>query len=113
LRTELGLEWPAMHPLARNIVIAAVALLIAAGLIALGLLTADPQLSVITLIAGGLIAAGVGVFLFAQGWIWSRRAYHLGRPMRSMVIAFIGGSMILLTAFALALTLILVILFFG
>jgi hypothetical protein len=102
-----------MHPLARNLVIAAVALLMAAGMIALGLLTADPQLSVITLIAGGLVAAAVGIFLFTQGWVWSRRAYQHGRAGRSLVIAFMGGSMILLTALALALTLILVILFFG
>jgi hypothetical protein len=102
-----------MHPLARNLVIAAVAILLAAGLIALGLLTADPQLSVMALIVGGLITAGVGIFLFGQGWLWSRRAYHRGRPGRSLVIAFAGGSMILLTALALALTLILLILFFG
>ena len=47
------LEWRAVHPLLRNVVIGIVGLIIAAGLTALALLGRDADLSVLALLAAG------------------------------------------------------------
>jgi hypothetical protein len=101
-----------MHPLARNLVIGAVALIIAGGLTALAVLGRDSGMSVMAMLVAGLIATIVGVFLFIQGWIWSQRAYREGSTGRSIAIALGGGLMIVLAAVALAGTVILVLVFY-
>jgi hypothetical protein len=101
-----------MHPLARNVIIGAVALLIAGAFIALAVITRDSTQSVLAMLAAGMIAVAAGIFLFVQGWIWSQRAYRRGATGRSVVIAIGGGVMIVLAAFALAATVILVLVFY-
>lgn len=101
-----------MHPLARNVVIGLVALLIAGGLVALAVLGRDSAMSVLLMLAAGLIAVAAGVFLFIQGWVWSQRAYRRGATGRSVLIAIGGGLMIVLAAFALAGIVILVLVFY-
>ena len=101
-----------MHPFSRNLVIGGVGLLIAGGLAAMAALGRDSGTSVLAMLAAGLIATGVGVFLFVQGWIWSQRAYRQGSAGRSIAIALGGGLMILLAAFSLAGTVILVLVFY-
>lgn len=98
-----------MHPLARSAVIGFVALLIAGGFVALAVLT---PLSVLAMLAAGMIAVAACVFLFVQGWIWSQRAYRDGATGRSVLIAIGGGLMIVLAALALAATVILVLVFY-
>ena len=80
-----------MHPLARNVIIGAVALLIAGGFTALAVITRDSSLSVLAMLAAGMIAVAAGIFLFVQGWIWSQRAYRRGATGRSVLIAIGGG----------------------
>jgi|SRR6266581_2976667 hypothetical protein len=101
-----------MHPFARNVVIGVVGLLIAVGLSAIALLNTDSNVSVPAMLASALIATGVGIFLFVQGWIWSQRAYRRRSTGLSVAIAFGGGAMILLSAVALAGAAILVVLFY-
>ncbi|HEY7847564.1 MAG TPA: hypothetical protein VIC83_05170 [Candidatus Limnocylindria bacterium] len=101
-----------MHPLARNAVIGLVALLIAGGLAALAVFGTDSALSVLEMLAAGVIAVAAGIFLFVQGWIWSQRAYRRGATGRAVLIAIGGGLMIVLAAFALAGTVILVLAFY-
>lgn len=101
-----------MHPFVRNIVIGVVGLLIAAGLSALAILGEDSALSVAAMLASGLIATAIGIFLFVQGWIWSQRAYRRGSPGAGVAIAIGGGLMALLAAGALAASVIVVLLFY-
>jgi hypothetical protein len=101
-----------MHPLARNLVIGGVGLIMAGGLTALAVLGRDSGTSVLAMLAAGLLAAAVGIFLFVQGWIWSQRAYRSGSTGRSIGIALGGGLMIVLAAVALAGTVILVLVFY-
>jgi hypothetical protein len=101
-----------MHPLARNLVIGAVGLIIAGGLTALAVLGRDSGMSVMAMLAAGLIATVVGIYLFVEGWIWSQRAYREGSTGRSIAIALGGGLMIVLAAVALAGTVILVLVFY-
>jgi hypothetical protein len=101
-----------MHPLARNLVIGGVGLIIAGGLTALAVLGRDSGTSVLAMLTAGALAAAVGIFLFVQGWIWSQRAYHAGSTGRSIAIALGGGLMIVLAAVALAGTVILVLVFY-
>jgi hypothetical protein len=101
-----------MHPFARNLVIGAVGLLIAGGLATLAVLSRDASTSVFAMLAAGVIATGIGVFLFVQGWVWSQRAYREGYTGRSLAIALGGGLMIVLAALALAGTVILVLVFY-
>ena len=101
-----------MHPLARNVVIGLVALLIAGAFVALALLIRDSSLSVLSMLAAGMIAVAAGIFLFVQGWIWSQRAYRQGATGRSVLIAIGGGLMIVLAAFALAAIVIVVLVFY-
>ena len=64
------------------------------------------------MLAAGMIAVAAGLFLFVQGWIWSQRAYRRGATGQSVLIAIGGGLMIVLAAFALAATVILVLVFY-
>lgn len=101
-----------MHPFVRNVVIGLVGLLIAAGLTTMAVLGENTGLSVGAMLASALIAAGIGVFLFIQGWIWSQRAYRTRSTGMSVTIALGGGVMIVLAAVALAGAAILVIVFY-
>ena len=103
-----------MHPFLRNLVIGAVGLLIAGGLSAIALLPdgSDSGLSILAMLASGVIATVTGLFLFVQGWIWSQRAWQHGSAGRSMAIAVAGGLMILVAAVALAAAVVLVLLFY-
>jgi len=101
-----------MHPFLRNVVIGLVGLLIAAGLSTMAILGDDSGLSVAAMLASSLIAVGIGIFLFIQGWIWSQRAYRSRSVGLSVAIALGGGLMILLSAVALAGAVILVVLFY-
>lgn len=101
-----------MHPLLRNLVISIVGLIIAGALSALALLGRDSDFSILAMLLSGLIAAAIGIFLFAQGWIWSRRVAHRGYPGRSLAIALGGGLMIIMAAAALAGATMLILLFY-
>jgi len=104
---------PRMPPLTRDLVIGAVGLLIAGGLSAIALLGTDSGASVSAMLGAGLIASAVGVFLFVEAWVWSQRSYRAGSTGRSIAIALAGGVMVLLTAAALAGSVILVLLFYA
>jgi hypothetical protein len=100
-----------MRPFPRDLVIGAVGLLIAGGLTAIALLGRDSGVSVAAMLGAGLVASAVGVFLFVEAWVWSQRVYRTGATGRAVAIALAGGVMILLTAVALAGSVILVLLF--
>ena len=100
-----------MHPMLRNVVIGVVALIIAGALTALALLGTDSDLSVLALLAAGTIGALVGVFLYAQGWIWGSRAARQRSQGQAVLIALGAGMMGLVAAAALAGLLILLLLF--
>jgi hypothetical protein len=102
-----------MHPLARNLVIGLVGLIVAGGLAAVAVLGRDSSMSVLAMLGAGLVSAAVGIFLFVQGWVWSQRAYRDGYAGRSVAIALSGGLMIVLAAVALAGTVILVLVFYA
>jgi hypothetical protein len=101
-----------MHPLLRNVVIGIVGLIIAGALTALALLGRDSDLSVLAMLAAGVLGGMVGLFLYGQGWIWGSRAARRRQHGASVVIAIGGGVMALIAAVALAGLLILVLLFF-
>ena len=101
-----------MHPFARNLVIGVVGLIIAGGLSAIAILGKDSSMSVPAMLGSGLIATGVGLFLFVQSWIWSQRTYRTGSPGTAVAIAIAGGLMVVLAAGALAASVVLILLFF-
>lgn len=101
-----------MHPLLRHVVIGIVGLLIAGGLVTLGLLGEDPDLAVLTLLAAGVVAAGTGLFLYAQGWVWGTRSARQRRTGTALAFALGGGLMALVAAAALGGLLVLVLLFY-
>jgi putative flippase GtrA len=101
-----------MHPLLRNVVIGIVGLIIAGALTALALLGRDSDLSILLLLAAGILAALIGLFLYSQGWTWGSRAARRREHGASILIAIGGGIMVLIAAVALAGLLILVLLFF-
>jgi hypothetical protein len=101
-----------MHPLARNLIIGAVGLIIAGGLSALAVLGKDSGTSVLAMLLAGLVAAAIGIFLFVQAWIWSQRTWRRGSAGTSLAIAVAGGLMIVLAAGALAACVVLVLLFY-
>ena len=101
-----------MHPLLRNIVIGIVGLIVAGGLTILALLRWDSGLSVLALLAAGILGALIGIFLFSQGWTWGSRAARRRDHGQSVLIAIGGGLMAIVAAVALAGLLILVLLFF-
>jgi uncharacterized membrane protein YeaQ/YmgE (transglycosylase-associated protein family) len=100
-----------MHPLLRNVVIGLVGLIIAGALTALALLGRDSDLSVLGLLAAGVIGALIGLFLYTQGWIWGARAARQRATGQSVVIAIGAGMMALVAAVALAGLLVLALLF--
>ena len=101
-----------MHPLLRNVVIGIVGLIVAGALTILALLRWDSGLSVLALLAAGILGALIGIFLFSQGWTWGSRAARRRDHGQAVLIAIGGGLMALVAAVALAGLLILVLLFF-
>ena len=101
-----------MHPMLRNTVIGLVGLIIAGALTALALLGRDSDLSVLALLAAGVIGALIGLFLFGQGWVWGSRAARQHQTGQSVLIAIGGGVMALVASIAIAGLLILALLFF-
>ena len=101
-----------MHPLLRNVVIGMVGLIIAGALTALALLGSDSDLSVLALLAAGVLATLVGLFLYSQGWVWGSRAARRREMGQSVLIAVGGGVMVLIAAVALAGLLVLILLFY-
>jgi hypothetical protein len=102
----------AVHPLLRNVIIGIVGLIIAGGLTALALVGRDADLSILALLAAGILAAVIGLFLYSQGWIWGSRMARRRQGGQSVLVAIGGGLMALLAAVALAGLLILVLLFY-
>lgn len=101
-----------MHPLLRNVVIGIVGLIIAGALTALALLGEDSDLSILALLAAGVLGTLIGLFLYSQGWTWGSRAARRRETGQSVLIAIGGGVMALIAAVALAGLLILVLLFY-
>ncbi|MCA1588748.1 MAG: hypothetical protein LC744_08950 [Chloroflexi bacterium] len=101
-----------MHPLLRNTVIGVVGLIIAGALVALALLGRDSGLSILAVLAAGLLASSIGLFLYAQGWTWGSRAARRRQAGTSLVIAVGAGLMALVAAVALAGLLILILVFY-
>ena len=95
----------------RNVVIGVVGLIIAGALTALALLGRDSDLSVLGLLAAGIIGALVGLFLYSQGWVWGARAARQHETGQSILIALGAGVMALVAAVAVAGLLILALLF--
>jgi hypothetical protein len=101
-----------MHPLLRNVVIGIVGLIIAGALTALALLGRDSDLSILALLAAGVLGTLIGLFLYSQGWTWGSRAARRREAGQSVLIAIGGGIMALIAAVALAGLLVLVLLFY-
>ena len=101
-----------MQPLLRNVVIGIVGLIIAGALTALALLGEDSDLSILALLAAGMLGTLIGLFLYSQGWTWGSRAARRRETGQSVLIAIGGGVMALIAAVALAGLLILVLLFY-
>jgi len=101
-----------MHPLLRNVVIGIVGLIIAGALTALALLGEDSELSILALLAAGVLGTLIGLFLYSQGWTWGSRPARRRETGQSVLIAIGGGAMALIAAVALAGLLILVLLFY-
>jgi hypothetical protein len=105
-------EWRAVHPLLRNVVIGIVGLIIAAALTALALYVRNSDLSVLALLGAGILGTVIGLFLYGQGWIWGSRAARRRDAGASTFIGLGGGFMILVAAVAFGLLIILVRLFY-
>jgi hypothetical protein len=101
-----------MHPLLRNTVIGIVGLIIAGALVTLALVGRDSDLSVLAMLAAGILGTVIGIFLYTQGWIWGGRAARQREYGQSFVMAAGGGLMAVVAAVALALLIILVLLFY-
>jgi hypothetical protein len=101
-----------VHPLLRNTVIGIVGLIIAGGLAALALLGRDTDLSILALLAAGIIGTLIGLFLYLQGWTWGSRAARRRAGGQAVLIALGGGVMAVVAAVALAGLAVLVLLFF-
>ncbi len=101
-----------MHPLLRNVVIGIVGLIIAGALITLALVGRDSELSILSLLAAGVLGTAIGLFMYGQGWTWGSRAARRREGGQSVLIAVGGGVMALIAAVALAGLLILVLLFY-
>jgi hypothetical protein len=100
-----------MHPYLRVLVLAFVAIIVAGALIALALAGRNTTLSLIALLAAGLLATLTGAFVFVMSWVWSQRIWNEGHGGRSVAIAMAGGVAILLAAAALAGSIILLLTF--
>ena len=101
-----------MNPFLRNVVIGIVGLVVAGAFAALALLGRDTTLSILAMLVAALVAAGVGLFLYAQGWLWGGRLARRRDAGRSLLVAIGGGLMGLLAAGSLAGMVILVLLFY-
>ena len=101
-----------MHPLLRNVVIGIVGLIIAGGLAALAVLGRDSDLSILALLAAGILGGLIGLFLYSQGWVWGSRMARRRQGGQSVLVAIGGGLMALVAAIALAGLLVLVLLFY-
>ena len=101
-----------MHPLLRNSIIGAVGLIIAGGLVTLALIGRDSELSVLAMLVAGILGTVIGLFLYGQGWLWGSRAARQRDYGQSFVMAAGGGLMAILAAVALALLIVLVLLFY-
>ena len=101
-----------MHPYLRVLIAAIVAMIIAGALVALALAGRNTTLSVVALLAAGLVAILVGGLLFVQSWIWSQRSWRDGSRGRSLAMAFAGGLAIVVAAVAAAGSLVLLLTFF-
>jgi len=101
-----------MHPYLRVLIAAIVAIIIAGALVALALAGRNTTLSVVALLAAGLVAMVVGGFLFVQSWIWSQRSWREGSTGRSVAMALAGGLAIVVAAVAAAGSLVLLLTFF-
>jgi len=101
-----------MHPYLRVLVAAVVAIIIAGGLVAVALAGRNTTLSVVALLAAGLVAIFVGGFTFVQSWIWSQRSWSDGSRGRSLAMAFAGGLAIVVAAVAAAGSVVLLLTFF-
>ena len=95
----------------RNAVIGVVALIIAGALTALALTGRNSDLSVLALLAAGIIGALVGLFLYGQGWVWGSRAARQRETGQAILIAVGTGLMALVAAVAVAGLLVLTLLF--
>lgn len=100
-----------MHPFFRTLIAAVVVLLLAAGTVALGLISGDPSLSIWAILASAAVASVVGLFVFARAWSWSTREARANRQGRAMGIALAGGLMFVLAAGSLAVALVMALLF--
>lgn len=100
-----------MHPFVRILVAAVVVLLLAAGGVALGLLSGNPTSSIWAILLSALLAAAAGVFVFVRAWTWSTRESRAGRQGPASAIAVAGGLMFVLGAGALAVALVMALLF--
>lgn len=100
-----------MHPYLRVLVAALVAMIIAGGLVAVALAGRNTTMSVVALLAAGLLAVLVGGFLFIQSWIWSQRSWNDGLRGRSLAMAFAGGLAIVVAAVSAAGCLVLLLTF--
>jgi hypothetical protein len=101
-----------MHPLLRNSIIGAVGLIIAGGLVTLALIGRDSDLSILAMLVAGILGTLIGLFLYSQGWIWGSRAARQRDYPQSFVMAAGGGLMGIVAGVALALLIILVLLFY-
>ena len=101
-----------MHPYLRVLVGAVVAIIIAGGLVAVALAGRNTTISVVALLAAGLVAMLVGGFTFVQSWIWSQRSWSDGSRGRSLAISLAGGLAIVVAAVAAAGSLVLLLTFF-
>jgi hypothetical protein len=101
-----------MHPLMRNTVIGVVGLIIAAALVALALLGRNSELSILAMVAAGIVGTAVGLFLYSQGWVWGSRAARRREAGTSVLVALGGGVMAIVAAVALAGLMILLLLFY-
>jgi hypothetical protein len=102
-----------MHPFVRSLVIAAVGLIVAGGLLALALLTRDSNLSQFAVLGAGLVGTGLGGYLFVRGWIWSQRSWRAGLSGRAVGIAIAGGLGVVLAGVAAAGVVVLVLTFYA
>lgn len=102
-----------MHPFLRSLIIAVVGLIISGGLLTLALLGENSELSVVQMLLAGILAAGVGAFLFVQAWRWSQRSWHAGSPGMGVLIAVTGGIAGVLGMGAFAGVVILLLLFYA
>jgi hypothetical protein len=101
-----------MHPYLRILVVAIVAIIIAGALVALALAGRNTTLSVVALLAAGVVAMLVGGLTFVQSWIWSQRSWREGSRGRSLAISLAGGLAIVIAAVAAAGSLVLLLTFF-